>query len=88
MNQLYIMLRNQKGQGLLFTERSIAADRAIFARLVEQEGNFTPMEYEMYLKTYEDLGQLADLKLVHRPIYLRTAPQICLQRIHRRARSE
>lgn len=88
MNQLYRILRSHNGHGLLFTERSIAADRAIFARLIQQEGQLTPMEYEMYLRTYEDLGKLADLQLIHRPIYLRTAPEVCLERMHRRARSE
>jgi deoxyadenosine/deoxycytidine kinase len=52
MNQIYRMLRAHKCEGLLFTERSIAADRAIFARLIQQEGQLTPMEYEMYLRTY------------------------------------
>jgi len=88
MNQLYTMLRRHGGEGLLFTERSIAADRAIFARLIKRQGHFTPMEYEMYLRIYQDLGQLADLKVVHRPIYLRTAPEVCLERMHRRGRSE
>lgn len=32
----------------------------------------------MYLRVFEELGELAGLQLVHRPIYLRTAPEMCL----------
>jgi deoxyadenosine/deoxycytidine kinase len=87
MNQLFRMMR-APSTGLLFTERSIAADRAIFARLLQREGHLSAMEYEMYLHVFDDLGRLADLQLVHRPIYLRTAPEVCLQRMQKRARKE
>jgi deoxyadenosine/deoxycytidine kinase len=46
------------------------------------------MEFEMYQRVYDDLWKLADLKLDHRPIYLRTSPEVCLERMRRRARSE
>lgn len=46
------------------------------------------MEYAMYLQVFEDLSRLADLHLIHRPIYLRTTPEVCLQRMHKRGRKE
>lgn len=91
VNQLSSILRTRPCTvplAPLFTERSIAADRAIFARLIQQEGQLTPMEFEMYQRVYDDLWKLADLKLDHRPIYLRTSPEVCLERMRRRARSE
>ena len=46
------------------------------------------MEYQLYLNFYRNLSQLYDLPLVHQYIYLRTDPEKCLERIHKRGRRE
>jgi deoxyadenosine/deoxycytidine kinase len=72
----------------LFSERGVVADKEIFAKLQLREGKMNDMEFQIYLKIFDDLNKLANLHPIHRQIYLRTEPQKCLERMQKRGRKE
>ena len=76
------------GNQFIFSERSIIADKEIFAKMLFRENKMTEMEYSLYLRFYEDLAQLYSIPVVHQHIYLRTDPGCCLKRIAKRGRKE
>ena len=86
---LHQLLQTEYPAGcLLFSERSIGADREIFAKLLHRQKKMTDMEHSLYVKFYDDLSSLYKLPPVHRHIYLRTDPQRCQERIRLRNRAE
>lgn len=70
---------------------SVVQDRAIysdgcFGDLVRADGNMTQDEWDIYAETFGALKRY--LRYPDAMIYLRADPQICLERVKRRARSE
>lgn len=64
------------------TERSIEADKNIFAKMLTDDGSMTPLEWSLYMKWYEQLETPAISGYVH----LDTPVTICYTRIENRAR--
>lgn len=73
---------------VFFSERSIVADREIFAKLLHNEGKMNSMEHALYLNMYNSLDNLFKTPRVHRFIYLRSSPEKCMERMLKRARHE
>lgn len=82
------MQAEEQQRRIYFSERSVVADREIFARLLHQELSMSDMEHALYLNMYDGLESLFEAPRLHKYIYLRTSPQKCLQRMAKRARSE
>lgn len=59
---------------VFFSERSIVADKEIFARLLHEEKKMNDMEYNLYLTMYDSLNELFKTPKIHKFIYLYTSP--------------
>lgn len=64
---------------IVISERSIYTDREIFAKMLYESGDIGEIEYQIYLKYFEDI-KLDGI------IYVKTTPDICLKRIEKRNR--
>lgn len=68
---------------VVITERSVFTDREIFAKMLHDSGKISNIEYTIYLKWFDDL--VGDLT-IDGVIYVNTTPEVCEQRIQKRAR--
>ncbi|RMH71412.1 MAG: hypothetical protein D6675_06690 [Gemmatimonadetes bacterium] len=72
---------------LVLLERSIFTDRYVFAQNLHQSGFMTDAEWEVYVGLWEFLASnyCVEPDCI---LYLRTPAELCLERIHQRARGE
>ncbi|KAM6221186.1 deoxyguanosine kinase, mitochondrial [Rhynchocyon petersi] len=70
-------------------ERSVYSDRYIFAKNLFENGSLSDVEWHIYQYWHTFLLQeFASRIRLHGFIYLQASPQVCLQRLHQRARAE
>ncbi|CAD8087459.1 unnamed protein product [Paramecium primaurelia] len=89
--QLQQLLKNNqqsKEPVLVFTERSIESARELFFKLCYNDGNISQIEYEIYEEFYQWLMNHYPQYLIDCVIYVNTPPEICLERLIKRGRSE
>jgi deoxyadenosine/deoxycytidine kinase len=73
--------------GILVSERSVYCDRFCFAKNCFEDGNMTALEWQIYKQWFVWLVD----SYMQKPdafIYLQVGPEVCYQRLTRRARSE
>ena len=70
---------------LVFSERSVGADRHVFASHLRDTGMIGDAEWSVYCQWFDRLAQLLGVK-EQRIIYLRASPEECLARIRARNR--
>ena len=71
----------------VFLDRSVFSDKYIFARLLHEDGMMTDTEYKIYCDMWEWL-QSNWCVIPNKIIYIKTPPEICLERIKERNRGE
>ncbi|XP_007950814.1 deoxyguanosine kinase, mitochondrial [Orycteropus afer afer] len=70
-------------------ERSVYSDRYIFAKNLFENGSLSDIEWRIYQYWHTFLLQeFASRLRLHGFIYLQATPQVCLERLHQRARAE
>ncbi|XP_045142733.1 deoxyguanosine kinase, mitochondrial isoform X1 [Echinops telfairi] len=70
-------------------ERSVYSDRYIFAKNLFENGSLSDIEWHIYQYWHTFLMQeFASRLRLHGFIYLQATPQVCLKRLHQRARAE
>ncbi|KAI5770794.1 DGUOK protein [Gulo gulo luscus] len=70
-------------------ERSVYSDRYIFAKNLFENGSLSDIEWHIYQDWHSFLLQeFASRLRLHGFIYLQATPQVCLKRLHQRARKE
>lgn len=70
-------------------ERSVYSDRYIFAKTLFENGSLSDIEWHIYQNWHSFLLQeFASRISLHGFIYLQASPQVCLKRLHQRAREE
>ena len=76
-------VREHPNCDVILCERSLEADRNIFAKMLRDEGNIEDIMYQIYDRLYADTAQdyLAD-----GIVYMATPPMICYDRIQQRNR--
>jgi deoxyadenosine/deoxycytidine kinase len=67
----------------IITERSLYTDKYVFCNMLFDNGKIEDVNYLIYLKWFEEFTQ--DYPL-HKIIYIKTDPEICHERIAKRAR--
>jgi len=70
----------------IFVERSILADKNCFARTLHESGTINNLENKIYEDWFETLGKQFNI-FPDRIIYLKTTPETCYERVHKRARA-
>ncbi|XP_014685303.1 deoxyguanosine kinase, mitochondrial isoform X1 [Equus asinus] len=79
----------QAGKAVQIFERSVYSDRYIFAKNLFENGSLSDIEWHIYQEWHSFLLQeFASRLRLHGFIYLRATPQVCLKRLHQRAREE
>jgi len=68
---------------IIITERCLNTDRYVFAKMLYDDGKLNEVEYQIYLKWFDDF---IDLIKIQKTVYLKTEPEICHQRISIRNR--
>ena len=81
--QLWTKAIKEEPNKLHFSERSPLADRHIFGEIMHQEGNLDPAEYQIYDQLTSKLIKECPIRSV---IYLKCAPELCMERIKKRNR--
>lgn len=71
------------GRCIIITERSIETDKEIFAKMLYENKTLDNISYTIYLKWFDELSR--GLK-VDKLVYLKTSPEISLQRVKKRNR--
>lgn len=69
---------------ILITERSVYTDKYVFAKMLYDDKQINKIEHQIYLKWYDYF--LQDLPSIY-IIYMRTSPEVCLERICKRNRA-
>ncbi|XP_038602537.1 deoxyguanosine kinase, mitochondrial isoform X1 [Tachyglossus aculeatus] len=69
-------------------ERSVYSDRYVFAKTLFESGSLNALEWAVYQDWHNFLLHLAPRARLDAFLYLRAAPQVCWERIQRRARPE
>lgn len=67
----------------IVTERSLYTDKHIFAKMLYDQGKIGEIDYQIYLKWFDEFAD--DIPVTH-CIYLQANPEVCLNRIAKRAR--
>ena len=67
----------------IVSERSLDADKNIFAKMLHQEGSLSDVEFQIYNNCYQEFVEKQSREKV---VYLRTSPATSSKRIAKRAR--
>jgi deoxyadenosine/deoxycytidine kinase len=69
---------------IIITERCLNTDRYVFAKLLYDTGKIEEIEYQIYLRWFDELSNLGSKQKI---IYMKTDPSICFYRIGKRNRN-
>lgn len=76
-------IRDNPGS-VIITERSLHTDKMVFAQMLFDSGLIEDVNYQIYLKWFDEFSRECPL---NRVVYVKTDPDICIQRIARRSRA-
>ena len=68
---------------IIITERSLYTDKCVFAKMLYEQDKIEDVCYQIYLNWFEEF--VADLQVDY-SVYVKTTPDICYNRVHKRAR--
>ena len=68
---------------VIITERTLYTDKYIFAKMLFDQGKIEDVEYQIYLTWFDEFAKDFPLNNV---IYVKTSPEKCYERVHKRAR--
>ncbi len=77
-------IEENKDAELIICERSLEADRHIFASMLYDTDKMDKMEYHIYRMVFDSFS--AKYSKFSKMVYIQTAPQICSERINKRSR--
>ena len=68
---------------IIIVERSVYTDKNVFAKMLYNDKKINEINYQIYLKWFDEFTRDIDLTGI---IYVKTTPEICLERILKRNR--
>ena len=68
---------------VLISERCLHTDKNVFAKMLYDQGKILSVDFQIYLKWFDEF---ADDFPIEQCIYIKTSPDICHERVKRRAR--
>lgn len=74
----------QNPNAIIITERSLYTDKMVFAKMLYEDKLINDIDYQIYLKLFDSFAKEYP---VHKIIYVKTQPDICLDRIKKRSRT-
>jgi len=75
--------KNKEHDIVIITERTLYTDKHIFAKMLFDQGKIEDVEYQIYLAWFDEFVKDFPLNNV---IYVKTSPEKCYERVHKRAR--
>jgi deoxyadenosine/deoxycytidine kinase len=70
-------------EAIIITERCLYTDKYVFAKMLYDTKMLEDVNYQIYCKWFEEFSQEIPMSKI---IYIKTNPEICLERINRRNR--
>jgi deoxycitidine kinase len=83
LSLLKAALRENPG-AIIITERSLHTDKMVFAKMLFDSGLIEDVNYQIYLKWFDEFSMECPL---HKIIYVKANPEICIGRIKKRYRA-
>jgi len=68
---------------VIITERSLYTDKHVFAKMLHDQGKIEDVCYQIYLNWFEEFAKDFPINYT---VYVKTDPEKCYERIHKRAR--
>lgn len=68
---------------IIITERSLHTDKMVFAKMLYDSGKIEYINYQIYLSWFDTFSQEFP---VHKIVYVKTCPEKCYSRVHKRSR--
>lgn len=68
---------------IIITERSLYTDKMVFAKMLYDSGKIEHINYQIYLSWFNTFSEEFP---VHKVVYVKTSPEKCHNRIHKRSR--
>jgi thymidine kinase len=78
-----IVSQNINQQYVIITERSLYTDKHVFAKMLHDQGKIEDVCYQIYLNWFEEFA--SDFPINY-SVYVKTDPEKCYERIHKRSR--
>jgi deoxyadenosine/deoxycytidine kinase len=83
----FSMLRKaikENPDAIIITERCLYTDKYVFAKMLYDTKMLEDVNYQIYCKWFEEFSQEIPMSKI---IYIKTEPQVCLERINKRNRT-
>ena len=74
---------SQNKKTIIITERSLYTDKMVFAKMLYDSGKIEHVNYQIYLSWFDTFSEEFP---VHKIVYVKTCPEKCHTRIHKRSR--
>jgi deoxyadenosine/deoxycytidine kinase len=84
LSQLKNAINSAPINSIIITERCLYTDRNIFAKMLYDSNTMDHIEYTIYTKWFDEFIDYTKLTGL---IYIETTPEVCVERIEKRARS-
>ena len=68
---------------IIITERSLYTDKMVFAKMLYDSGKIEYINYQIYLSWFDTFSEEFP---VHKIVYVKTCPEKCYSRVHKRSR--
>jgi deoxyadenosine/deoxycytidine kinase len=76
-------IKDSSEKYVIITERSLYTDKNVFAKMLHEQGKMDDVCYQIYLKWFDEFT--VDFPVDY-TIYVKTSPENCYNRIHKRSR--
>ena len=77
-------IKDKPGQYIIITERSLYTDKYVFAKMLYDQGKIEDVCFQIYNNWFEEFSKNYTIDTI---VYVKTEPQICYERIHKRNRT-
>jgi deoxyadenosine/deoxycytidine kinase len=84
LHMLKKLIQDNPDCTLVICERSLEADKHIFAKMLHDDGTMEDVMYQIYERFFAEYEDMFTLSSV---IYIRAEPEVCHERIARRSRT-
>jgi deoxyadenosine/deoxycytidine kinase len=78
-----IVKANEGKNIVIITERSLYTDKENFAKMLYDSGKIEYINYQIYLSWFDTFSEEFP---VHKIVYVKTCPEKCYSRVHKRSR--
>jgi deoxyadenosine/deoxycytidine kinase len=85
LKKLMDVIKNNKDNKIIITERSIETDRNVFAKMLYNDDLLSSIEWVTYNYWFDTFKELSSVSKI---IYIKATPEKCLERIAKRNRVE